>query len=145
MRELTPWSVVILLSVFLLGAPAAAEEPTASGSDLAVAAAGLGRGVEDRELVGEDSTFVVNERVYLWMRVIGGPADSIAVTWRLDDAHEHEHRLGIGGSPWRTWACRTAWRTGSWTVTVTDSRGNLLKRMSFLVEKSPEPERVLGE
>ncbi len=100
----------------------------------AVAAAKLGREVVDREIVDETSTFAMNERVYLWLKVTGAADDSVTVTWKHDDL-TYDYTLTIGGSPWRTWAYKTAWKAGDWMVTVTDSDGNVLKEMTFKVEE----------
>ena len=81
----------------------------------------------------EDSVFTVNEKVYLWMKVEGGPADSLTVTWKHGD-DTYETKLNIGGSPWRTWAYKTAWLAGDWSVTVTSPAGEVLKEMQFTVK-----------
>jgi len=106
-----------------------AQEPT-----LKVTEAKLGKNVENRVLVNEDSVFAVNERAYLWIRVTGGPSDSITVTWSMDTL-SYPTKLNIGGSPWRTWSYKTLAVAGTWTVTVSDAAGNVLKEMSFKAEE----------
>lgn len=103
-------------------------------SALTVAEAKLGKGVQDREIVNDTTTFALNDRVYLWLRVTGGPADSITVTWKTGD-QSHSSKLNIGGSPWRTWSYKTAYTAGDWTVTVSDAAGNVLKEMAFTVNE----------
>lgn len=103
-------------------------------SALTVAEAKLGKGVQDREIVDDTTTFALNDRVYLWLRVTGGPADSITVTWKTGD-QSHSSKLNIGGSPWRTWSYKTAYTAGDWTVTVSDAAGNVLKEMAFTVNE----------
>lgn len=102
---------------------------------LRVEDARLGTDVQDREIVGETSTFHLNDRIYLWLKVVGGASDSITVLWKTGD-QEYSTNLHIGGSPWRTWAYKTAYVEGGWTVTVTDAAGAVLKEMSFVVEKA---------
>lgn len=100
---------------------------------LQVTEAMLGRSVENRELIDTASTFEVNDRVYLWLKVTGGAAgDSVTVIWKHGE-HAYTTMLGIGGSSWRTWAYKTAWDAGDWAVTVADKDGNVLKEMSFKI------------
>lgn len=101
---------------------------------LQVAEARLGKDVKDRALVDKDSVFTVNERAYLWIKVTGGPSDSISVTWKIDD-QSYMTKLNIGGNPWRTWSYKTLAKAGKWTVTVSDPEGNVLKELSFNVEE----------
>jgi len=112
-----------------LGVHAVAQE-----SQLKITEAKLGKDVKDRVLVDEDSTFALNERAFLWIRVTGGPSDSITVTWKAGE-DIYPTKLNIGGSPWRTWSYKTLAKAGQWTVTVTDAAGNVLKEMSFNVEE----------
>jgi hypothetical protein len=104
----------------------------ASAQSLEVADAKLGKGVQDREIVDEATTFAVNEKAYLWLRVTGGPGD-INVTWSIGD-HTDSVPLKIGGSSWRTWANKTLWQAGDWKVTVTSSDGQVLKEITFQVQ-----------
>jgi hypothetical protein len=99
---------------------------------LEVSDAKLGKGVQNREIADETTTFAVNEKAYLWLRVTGGPGE-IGVTWSTGD-HSDQIPLKIGGNPWRTWANKTLWQAGDWKVTVTDSSGKVLKEISFQVQ-----------
>ena len=110
-----------------------AQDSTASGGGIQVTEAKLGTNVEQRELTGEDSSFAVNSKVFLWMKTTGGSSDQLTVTWKSGDL-SYSTTLLIGGSPWRTWATKTATKAGDWTVTVTDASGNTLKEMSFKVQ-----------
>lgn len=100
---------------------------------LQVADARLGRGVQDREITEEAASFAVNERAYLWLRLTGGPADPITVTWKSGD-HEDSVSFKVDGSPWRTWSSKTLWKAGDWSVTVSDAAGQVLKEVAFTVE-----------
>ena len=109
-----------------------AQDDTSKMSGLQITEAKLGSNVEDRVLIGEDSTFNVNTKVFLWMRITGGASDQIMVTWKFG-ATTHITTLIVGGSPWRTWATKTVSKDGDWTVSVTDTSGRVLKEMMFKV------------
>ena len=118
----------------LLTLVAFAVLPLAALSDgLQVADAKLGKGVQDRKITEEASTFAVNDKVYLWLKLTGGPADSVNVNWKVGDSTDTVS-LKVGGDPWRTWSNKTAWKAGDWSVTVTDAGGQVLKEMTFKVE-----------
>ena len=92
--------------------------PTVSAQGgLQVEDAKLGKGVQDRNITEEATTFAVDDKVYLWLRVTGSAgSDSIKVNWKVDDSTDTV-TLQIGGSPWRTWANKTAWKAGEGTLT----------------------------
>lgn len=125
---------LLLCMLLAVAAVQAGAQEMDTMSALTVAEAKLGKGVQDREIVNDTTTFALNDRVYLWLRVTGGPADSITVTWKTGD-QSHSSKLNIGGSPWRTWSYKTAYTAGDWTVTVSDAAGNVLKEMAFTVKE----------
>ena len=127
--------IMILAVILVIAVPVLAQEGQMEMKKLEVADAKLGKDVQDRQIVDETNEFEVNEKAYLWMRVVGGSADSVTVTWKTVD-QSYEVKLNIGGSPWRTWANKTLYTAGDWTVTVTDDEGNVLKEMSFTVTES---------
>jgi hypothetical protein len=106
--------------------------PVKEKSGLAVAAALLGTDVQDRKLVGESTQFALNQKVYLWLSLSGGPADEIVVTWKQSD-RTYETKLNVGGTTWHTWAYKTVAAAGPWEVTVSDAAGTLLKKLDFTV------------
>ena len=93
----------------------------------------LGKSVADRQIADETAEFAVNEKVYLWVKVIGAAGDTLKATWKTGD-HTYTSDLAVGGSPWRTWCYKTAVLAGDWTVSVADSKGNVLKEISFKVK-----------
>lgn len=97
-----------------------------------VTQAKLGTGVVDRELVGETTNFSPGQQAWLWMRVEDAADETLIATFRIYDL-EFPVELRVGASPWRTWAMKTLHIAGEWTVTVTDSAGNLLHESSFSV------------
>ena len=125
MKKLMLLLVVVAWSMVL--APVAAQGVT-------VAEAKLGKGIADRTITEETTTFAVNDKVYLWLRVTGSAgSDTIKVNWKIDDSTDTV-ALQIGGSPWRTWANKTAWKAGEWTVTVTDANDQMLTELKFTVQ-----------
>ncbi len=119
-----------LALLFLVPVFVTAQEKEAKA--LKVVAAELGKDVQNKMVVDTTTTFNVNEKAYLWMRLTGGSADSITVTWKSGD-QTYPSKLFIGGSPWRTWSYKTLYTAGDWSVSVTDADGNVLKEMSFTV------------
>jgi hypothetical protein len=122
-----------LVVLFLAPAFLVAQEKEAK--TLKVAAAELGKDVQNKMIVDTTTTFNVNEKAYLWMRLTGGPADSITVTWKTGD-QTYPSKLNVGGSPWRTWSYKTLYTAGDWSVSVTDAEGNVLKELNFKVEEA---------
>jgi hypothetical protein len=94
----------------------------------------LGTDVQNRTIAGEDTTFVLNSKVYLWLKITGANSETIKVTWK-HDTYSHETELTIGGDPWRTWANKNVTMKGDWTVTVSDSKGNVLVEKKFSVHE----------
>ena len=122
-----------LAVLFIAFAPFAASAQDKPAASLQIADAKLGKGVQDRMITEETATFAVNDKVYLWLKVTGGPADALKVNWKIDDQTDTV-ALKIGGSPWRTWSSKTAFKAGNWTVTVTDANDQVLKEIQFQVQ-----------
>jgi hypothetical protein len=120
-------AALLCLMPFVAGAQ---DKPTAS---LQIAEAKLGKGVQDRQISEEATTFAVNDKVYLWLRITGGPSDPVKVTWKIDDSSDTVD-LRVGGNPWRTWSSKTAWKAGEWTATVSSASGEVLKEVKFTVQ-----------
>ena len=93
----------------------------------------LGTGLQDKQIVGEDSTFALNSKVYVWMKITGAMSDSIIVNWKHADK-EYKTTIGIGGNSWRIWAYKTMSVAGEWTVSVSTQSGEALKEISFTVK-----------
>ena len=124
MKKLIPL-LVLVASAFLF--------PSASAEGLQVADAKLGKGVQDRNITEEATTFAVNDKVYLWVKLTGGGSDAVKVNWKVGDSTDTV-TLKVGGSPWRTWSSKTAWKAGDWTVTITDASDQVLKELKFTVQ-----------
>lgn len=93
----------------------------------------LGTDVKERMIVGEDSTFALNSKVFLWFKVVGATSETLTVTWNHGDLY-FSTMLAVGGSPWRTWANKLVVKPGEWSVMITDSKENVLKKINFNVE-----------
>lgn len=130
-------AIVIVPLVFVGSLSWSQETPAATGIE--VAEMKLGKDVKDRQPVDETTSFSLNERVYVWMKVVGGKSDSLTVTWKTGD-QVFETQLYVGGSPWRTWAYKTAYAVGDWTVSVSDAAGAVLKEMGFTVSEEMKQE-----
>jgi len=122
---------VLALGVALLTGVSYTQETMKEA--LTVADAKLGTDLQNKAIVGEDSTFALNAKVYLWMKITGGGGDSISVTWKHEE-HSYTMKLGIGGSPWRTWAYKTVAFTGDWVVTIEGPDGRVMKEIPFTVK-----------
>lgn len=127
-------NVFILFVVIAFASAFAPAQEQAMEASLTIADAKLGRDVVDREIVDETSMFSLNDRVYLWMRVVGGSKDSITIVWKTGD-QSYETKLYIGGSPWRTWTYKTAFTAGDWSVAISDETGTVLKELKFAVSE----------
>lgn len=129
-------TTIIAAALFvLLSLPAGVARAQAgdSSAGIQIAEMKLGNNVQDREIVGEDSTFPKDSKVFLWMKVLGGASDSITVTWTTGSL-SYTAKLFVGGSPWRTWAAKTVGVAGTWTVSVSDPAGSAIKETTFKVE-----------
>jgi hypothetical protein len=120
----------LLISALVLSA---AFSTVAIAAGVQVAEAKLGTGVQDRMVTGEATSFAVNDKVYVWLKLTGGPSDDIKVTWKMGD-YSDSTALKVGGDPWRTWANKTVFKAGAWTVMVTDAAGATLKELTFDVK-----------
>ncbi len=126
--------LALLTSILLWTTSLRTQENISTGNDIQVTEARLGTSVENRMIVGEDSSFALNSKVFFWMRITGASGAQISVTWKNGDL-SHTAELTIGGSPWRTWATKTVSMAGDWTVSVSDASGNVLKQMMFRVNQ----------
>jgi hypothetical protein len=124
--------LLVVAAVSLAAMPAGAQAGAAQTGGMQVSDAKLGKGVENREIKDETTTFAVGDKAYLWLKVTGGPGD-LKVTWKNGDLTDTVS-LTIGGSSWRTWSTKTLGKAGSWTVTVADGSGTTLKELTLTVQ-----------
>ncbi len=125
MKNLLALTVLVLFMV----------SPAFCQTGIIVNDAKLGKSVENRQIADEASTFAVNDKVYVWLKVTGaGAGESLPVTWKTAD-RTYNSNLPIGGSPWRTWCYKIVAVPGDWTVTISDAKGVTLKELKFTVSK----------
>ncbi len=98
-----------------------------------VAEAKLGKGIVDRTITDETTTFAPGEKAYLWLKVEDATGEALTVTWKINE-QAYPATLNIGGTPWRTWASKSLFIAGEWTVTVTDAAGATLNETKFTVK-----------
>lgn len=127
-------SSATLIGIFLLASAAAsAQEMKMKATGPEVAELKLGTSIQDREIVGADSTFKMGEKVYAWMRVTHASGDSVTVTWKHADMTQST-TVYIGSNSWRTWVYKTMSASGEWTVSVSTQSGKVLKELTFTVK-----------
>jgi hypothetical protein len=127
------YSVLVTMLLLVIVANYLFAQQETKPASIRLVNAKLGKEIKDRMIVDEDSSFTVNSKVYLWLKVTGGNNEEITITWKNGEL-THETKLTLGGSPWRTWAEKTLYKPGDWTVTVTDKAGQILKEISFKVQ-----------
>jgi hypothetical protein len=133
MKQILIISMFLLSAVFIFSAVASAQQEQSQINGIQIVDAKLGKDVKDREIVDESATFELNSKIFLWLKVAGAADQTITVIWKHGDL-VHATELTIGGSPWRTWASKTAYGAGDWLVTVTDNGGKVLKELNFKVQ-----------
>jgi hypothetical protein len=110
--------------------------PSASGqTGISINEAKLGKAVDNRQITDETTTFALNDKVYIWLKVSGaGAGEPLPVTWKIGE-RTYKSSLAVGGSPWRTWSYKIVAVPGDWTVVVEDAKGAVLKELKFTVTK----------
>ncbi|MDZ7714757.1 MAG: DUF2914 domain-containing protein [Balneolaceae bacterium] len=112
---------------------------TLSAQDLSVETIEIGTAVENRSIVGADSTFAPNvENLFCFTKVTGAQdTTEIYHVWFYKDEEKARTPLTIKSKDWRTWSSKTildSW-TGAWRVAVEDQNGNILAEKSFMVSE----------
>ncbi len=125
MKKILVLAGVLFLVPYMIASP---QQSPAGG--ILVLEAKLGKDVKDRQLENETAEFALNDKVYLWVKVTGAAGESLVVTWKNGD-HTYTSNMAVGGSPWRTWCYKVAALPGSWTVSIADSKGAVLKELTF--------------
>jgi cytoskeleton protein RodZ len=113
---------------------ASEPEPVARGTRLTITDYGVGRGVQNRRLVGESDRFAPGTKVWFWTRVQGGRGgDRIRHVWRHEGRTIASIPLKVGSANWRTQSNKTmyAGSEGAWTVEAVDPAGHVLARARF--------------
>jgi len=132
-KILLPAMVLFLVPYMMSASRSLYPQQTPPAGGIQIEDAKLGKGVKDKQIENESTEFALNESVYLWVKTTGGGAgQSLVVTWKNGD-HVYKRDMPIGGSPWRSWGYKNATIPGDWTVSIADSKGTVLKELSFKV------------
>ena len=132
MKRMLTIQTAIFLVLVLIGAllPAMAQQSAATAK---VEDAKLGKDVKDRQIVDETTDFAMQDKVFLWLKVTGASGETLKATWKVGE-QTYTSDLAVGGSPWRTWCYKIVAVAGDWTVSIADSKGTVLKDLTFKVK-----------
>ncbi|MBI5475800.1 MAG: DUF2914 domain-containing protein [Ignavibacteriales bacterium] len=133
MKQIFAIGILLMVAGLVFSSNTIAQQETTKSDGIQIIDAKLGKDVKDRELLDEAATFDLKSKVFLWLKVTGATDQALTVIWKHGDM-VHATELSIGGSPWRTWASKTAYTAGDWLVTVTDQSGKVLKELNFKVQ-----------
>ncbi|MBK8650374.1 MAG: DUF2914 domain-containing protein [Elusimicrobia bacterium] len=136
-------SVLAVLAVTALGFGARAEEmaapvsvapevTAAPAASLELLSAAVGTGVENREIVGEGTTFAEGQVACLTKVQTTAAPTTLHHVYSVDGKEINDIALNVNGSPWRTWSRKTVW-PGAWKVEIKDDAGAVLKSIDFEV------------
>ena len=130
MKKLTLTSILVLFLV----------TGTLYAQNLSVETIEIGTAVENREIVGADSSFAPTVENLFCFTKINGAQDTTEVyhVWFYKDEEKARTPLTIRSSSWRTWSSKTileSW-TGPWRVAIEDQNGNVLAEKSFTVSEN---------
>lgn len=111
-----------------------------AGPDIRVDRAAIALYVEDREPVGEDTSFAPDVgQLACFSKIVGAEGDiTIYHVWRHGPTERAKVALSVRSSAWRTWSTKrilSGW-TGDWTCEVQDEDGNVLETVSFTIRES---------
>lgn len=117
--------------------PEQAEAAPEAESAVEVTRAVVATGVEDREPVGEATTFPAEVGTVYFYTVFEGdfPESGFEHVWLRDGEEIARVPVRAAGPRWRTWTSKTIpadW-TGAWTVRVVDGDGTELASVDFTV------------
>ena len=133
--------ISIILSVFMAAsviAVFAQEEQAQDDAIFTISRMVIAGSVEDREPVGVVDEFAAStERVYCFLEATQIKEDfTVKFVWYHGDQKNAEVELQLRqGSRWRTYSSKKLGaRTGSWTVELQDTEGNVLHSIGFTVE-----------
>lgn len=100
----------------------------------------FGTSVENREIVGADSTFTGTVgQVYCLTRITGMQQESnVTHVWYYNGEEMARVELPVRGTNWRTWSSKSilpGW-TGEWSVDIVGPDGDILSSGMFTVTES---------
>lgn len=109
-----------------------------SAQNLSVESIEVGIQVENRAILGADSTFSPTVDTVFCLTKVTGAQDTTEIfhVWYYGEEEKARTPLSIKSSSWRTWSSKKilqSW-TGAWRVAVEDREGNVLTEKSFEIE-----------
>ncbi|OVE76620.1 hypothetical protein BVX98_05465 [bacterium F11] len=118
-----------------------AEEKTKT-ADIVTVDAVIAKDVQDRQPVGEASSFSSDTETVVGWTLVKGAEEPIEIThvWSYKGEEMSAIPLNIRSSAFRTWSRKTLFGlTGTWTFEVKDPEGKVLATQTFEVTESPAP------
>ncbi len=128
---MTACSLATALVVVSVAAPSGSAQQK---SGLGAAESGVGSAVANRELQGKGDSFPEGSDVCFLTKIDGGQTgDKVEHVWIRDGKEMWRTSLAVGGSPWRTWSCKTMHRgsAGPWIVEARAGDGKVVAKASF--------------
>jgi len=109
---------------------------SAAQAEMSVDRASICTSVAEREPVGAASSFANVERLYFFTEIIGaGENEVIKHVWYFKDEPLLEVELTVNGPRWRTWSHKNiAGMKGAWRAEAVNSKGEVLRAVSFTVD-----------
>jgi len=109
---------------------------TTAQAEMSVARASICTSVAEREPVGAASSFANVERLYLFTEIIGADENEVVHhIWYYKDEPLLEVNLTVNGPRWRTWSHKNiTGKKGQWRTEVVNSKGEVLRAVSFTIE-----------
>jgi hypothetical protein len=109
---------------------------TAAQAEMSVARASICTSVAEREPVGAASSFTNVAQLYFFTEIVdAGENVVIQHVWYHKDEPLLEVDLTVNGPRWRTWSHKNiAGMKGPWRAEVVNSKGEVLRAVSFTIE-----------
>lgn len=111
--------------------PPAEAKPAPPAGD-ASAEVKAGTGVENREIVGEATSFPAGTTVWVWS-LVKNAEGAVKHVWKRDGKDVWTATMKIGSKKWSTSSRRTIPKAGSWEVDVQSADGASLGTIAFTV------------
>lgn len=97
---------------------------------------GIGKSVEDRELLEAGSEFRVSDgKLYCLTRITNGSGQEARHLWYRNGEVVSDVSLSIGSENWRTWSSKLIFpgMEGDWSVKVLDADGERIREIDFTI------------
>ncbi len=107
-------------------------------AQLTVQSIEVGTSIENRELVGADSTFSSDVNTLYCHTTINGAENepTIKHVWYYNGEEQASINLNVRSENFRTWSSKKIWHTwtGNWKVEVLDANDNVLASKEFTIK-----------